>query len=527
MLKKQYIVIMLLLVLAGSCKNKPAKSDDLGVVNFQVTGDEIAIPSFEKGLLLLHSFEYQDAREAFKKAQKLDPNMAMAYWGEAMTYNHSLWREQDYEDAKAVLEKLESRNLMSELNPIEQDLLEAVRILYWPKTPKKERDKTYSLFMQKLHEKYPDQNEIAAFYALSLLGSVSEGRNDSIYGMGAEVAKKILKNNEQHPGALHYLIHSYDDPNHAHLALNAADSYSVVAPDASHALHMPSHIYVALGMWDKVVSSNIDSYQASLARMKIKDLDNDARGYHAYHWLQYGHLQRGELQKAEKMTWDMQKFCDEKASKRAKKHLLFLKGTFLAETNKWDHAIADIEIDVTGFNISLKAQNYFIDGMKAFKNEDFNAVKEIIGNLSEDIKRESLLVDNLSAGASVCASSNRSMPNSIDIKRSQVMLQQLKGLKHILEGNHQVADALLKASVELENNVTYSYGPPAIIIPSSELYAKFLFQQKRYDEAITFYEKALERGTNRTIPLRGIEKCKVATKGEQLAKKADLELQNI
>ena len=146
--------------------------------------------------------------------------------------------------------------------------------------------------MEQLSEKYPNNHEISAFYALSLLGSVPDGRDDAIYGKGAIIAKGIIEENPNHPGALHYLIHSYDDPAHAHLALNAANSYAKVAPEASHALHMPSHIYLAMGMWDEVISSNINSYQASINRMERKNLDNNARGYHAYHWLQYGYLQK-------------------------------------------------------------------------------------------------------------------------------------------------------------------------------------------------------------------------------------------
>ena len=129
--------------------------------------------------------------------------------------------------------------------------------------------------------KYPEHHEVAAFYALSLLGSSKSRKDDDNYEVGAKIAQSIISENPHHPGALHYLIHSYDDPDHATLALDAANRYSKVAPDAEHALHMPSHIFVALGMWDEVINSNIASYEASVVRMKKKELDNDARGYHA------------------------------------------------------------------------------------------------------------------------------------------------------------------------------------------------------------------------------------------------------
>ena len=500
---KKSIVVFISFILMVSCKKKEEQPVYLGIVDFEVTGKQHALPFFEKGLLLLHSFEYQDAREAFVQAQEADPNMAMAYWGEAMTYNHSLWREQDYQDGIEAVNKLEQIDT-SGLNPVEMDLLQAIKILYKPKTPKDERDESYMEFMGGLYAKYPNQNEVAAFYSLSLLGSVTEGRNDSIYGEGALVANKVLKNNAKHPGALHYLIHSYDDPKHAHLALEAADSYAKVAPDASHALHMPSHIYVALGMWDKVVASNIDSYGASLKRMEDKGLDNDARGYHAYHWLQYGYLQKGQIDEAEKMVWDMQKFCNEKPSKRARVHLLFLKGTFLAETDLWNHPIVTVDIDVSGANISVKAQNYFIEGMKAFKNMDEEALSKNIDNLEDEINKESLLVDNIGNGGSLCASSDRSLPNRQDLKRAETVKVQLLGLKAWLKEDFDKTEHFLKESVELEESLTYSYGPPDIIVPTKELYAKFLISQNRPKEAITYYKEALERGTKRLIPLRAI-----------------------
>ncbi|WP_242155037.1 tetratricopeptide repeat protein [Aestuariivivens sediminis] len=504
----KHFVMVLLCMIAISCKNKQEQPVYLGIVDFKVTGKEEALPIFEKGLLLLHSFEYHDAREAFIDAQKMDPNMAMAYWGEAMTYNHSLWREQDYQDGITVVNKIAQLDL-SPLNPVERDLLQAVSVLYKAKTPKKERDKAYMEHMKSLYHKYPNQNEVAAFYSLSLLGSVAEGRNDSIYGEGALIANKILERNSQHPGALHYLIHSYDDPNHAYLALDAADSYAKVAPDASHALHMPSHIYVALGMWDKVVSSNIDSYAASIKRMEEKGLDNDARGYHAYHWLQYGYLQQGEIAEAEKMVWDMQRFCNEKPSKRANVHLLFLKGTFLAESGLWEHPVADIAIDVTGINISVKAQNYFIEGMKAFHSKDKKTLDATINELSAEIDKESVLVDNISNGSSLCASVDRSLPNRLDVKRAHVMKVQLLGLQAWLNNDYDKTDGLLKDSVEFEENVSYSYGPPDIIIPTKELYAQFLKSQGKYQEAKVLYQEALKRGPKRLIPTERIKELQV------------------
>ena len=339
-----FLSVSLLIVACSSTKEKEV--GNLGKVEFKYAGSKEALVDFEKGLLLLHSFEYEDAREAFKKAQQADPKCLMAYWGEAMTYNHSLWSEQDLEKAQKVLSKIKKANVKTEkISDIEKDFIKSIHILYGEGT-KLERDQDYADFMTKMYKKNPGNNEIASFYALSLLGSVPEGRDDKVYEQGAAIVQSILKENPHHPGALHYLIHSYDDPKHAFQALQAANNYSKVAPDAAHALHMPSHIYVALGMWDEVVSSNEVSFQASIDRKNRKKLDNNAYGYHSMHWLLYGYLQKGEIEKANQLMADIAKYSKELPSSRARSHLLYMTATYLVESNDWNNKIADTQIKI-------------------------------------------------------------------------------------------------------------------------------------------------------------------------------------
>src|SRR5690554_2322902 len=503
--KSKYFIVLLLYISIASCKKKDKSIDNLGVVEFQVTGSQEAHNHFEKGLLLLHSFEYEDAREAFLEAQKTDPNMAMAYWGEAMTYNHSLWGEQDYEAGSSAVQKVKSLQEKHDYSTIEKGFLQAVEVLYTPKTPKIDRDIAYKEYMKFLHETHPENQEIAAFYAISLLGSVPEGRDDAVYEEGAEIAKKVLDKNPKHPGALHYLIHSYDDPYHAELAFDAANSYSKVAPDASHALHMPSHIYVALGMWDEVISSNIDSYQASLNRMERKNLDNNARGFHAFHWLQYGYLQKEDFLKARQMVADMEQYVKETPTNKVKTYLVFLKGTYLVETNQWNSDVASIEVDISNLNLTVQSQYYFIEGYRAFLDGNNEKLEVVIDSISKDIDKESLLVANLDNGFAMCSSLSRDTPTKIDVKQSQVMLKQLLGLKAWLEKDVFVTEELLKESTLQEQAISYSYGPPVIIKPTSELYAEWLLEQGRYDEAIDQYHATLERATKRRLALEGVE----------------------
>ncbi|MEZ4793033.1 MAG: hypothetical protein R2783_06125 [Gelidibacter sp.] len=502
----KFTTLILVLFIMVSCKQKKAKQDYLGVVDIDVSGKESALPYFEKGLLLLHSFEYEDAREAFQKAQHEDTSMAMAYWGEAMTYNHSLWQEQDYEAAKAVLTKLDHTNAKKSSSQLEKDLIQSVEILYQAKKTKNERDIAYSDFMEELYKKYPNNQEVAAFYALSLLGSVPEGRDDEMYGKGANIAKGILKENPNHPGALHYLIHSYDDPNHASLALDAADSYSKVAPDASHALHMPSHIYVAMGMWDQVIASNIASYKASVTRKEKKGLDNDELGYHAFHWLEYGYLQKNNKTEAKKMVLEMKQFTTENPSKRARAHLVFLKGTYLNETDEWEGDIADIPINIVDLNISIRSQYHFLEGMKAYKKEDVTRLKEVLELMSQDQLRESYIISE--GRSKLCSNITRDEATETDLKESEIRQEQLLAVLAVLEKDSELVEAHFLKSIALGENISYSYGPPTIQKPTHELYADWLLTQNRKEEAATQYAFALKSGPKRLRAMNGMEKAK-------------------
>jgi tetratricopeptide (TPR) repeat protein len=474
--------VLLAIFLLISCQQDRSSQYSLGVASLKVTGKNAALPYFEKGLLLLYSFEYEDAREEFRKAQESDSGMAMAYWGEAMTYNHSLWGEQDYEKAAAALQRLKANANVESVTPLERDFVRAVQILYRPDTDKVIRDKDYAEYMHGMYDRYPGNQEVAAFYSLSLLGSVPEGRDDNLYGQAAVVAQGILKENPKHPGALHYLIHSYDDPDHARLALDAANAYSKVAPDASHALHMPSHIYVALGMWDEVVSANERSYQASVDRMERKKLDNNARSFHAYHWLEYGYLQKGRIEDARKMVLDMQRYSTETPSKYARTHMVFLKGTFLVETNLWDSPIADIPIDVSGLNVAVRSQYNFLEGMKAFKAGNREKLDEMIATINKDCEFETIIVND--AGKTVCLSQTREEASRTDITESETMEMQLRGLRAWLDNDVEHAEKWLKRSAEMEDSLSYSYGPPFIQKPTHELYAEWLLAQQRPQEAI-------------------------------------------
>ncbi|MEO8433197.1 MAG: hypothetical protein ABI592_16965, partial [Acidobacteriota bacterium] len=282
-------------LLFGAAAALGAEAGGLGHIDFPVSAAGPAMDRFQRGVLLLHSFEYADASEEFRAAQEADPGFAMSFWGEAMTKNHPLWMERDAEGARAILSRLgptRATRLAKAPTPREKGYLDAVEELF-AEGEKKDRDLAYADAMRRLHESFPDDLEATAFYALSLLGSCESDRDYAVYMRGAALAEEVFARNPQHPGAAHYLIHSYDDPIHAPLGLRPARVYAKIAKDAAHALHMPSHIFLASGMWDDVVSSNEASRDAADARVRRKKLGVDERNFHAIFWLEYAYLQQG------------------------------------------------------------------------------------------------------------------------------------------------------------------------------------------------------------------------------------------
>src|SRR6056297_2841853 len=285
-----------------------AQDNLLGKIEFPNSGAESAQADFIEGVKFLHNFEYADAARAFRRAQEEDPEFAMAYWGEAMTHNHPIWMQQDRDAAMEILSKL--GDTVDERQAIagtqrEKDYLMTLETLYG-NTPesdgktKEERDLLYSSAMEELHETYPDDHEATAFYGLSILGTAHEGRDYGIYMRAAAELFDVWNENNEHPGAAHYLIHSFDDPVHAPLGLPMAKAYSEIAPSAAHAQHMTSHIFLALGMWEDVIDANIVARNVQTKRQKELDEATTVCGHYPW-WLEYGYLQEGDIESAEQV----------------------------------------------------------------------------------------------------------------------------------------------------------------------------------------------------------------------------------
>jgi tetratricopeptide (TPR) repeat protein len=270
------------------------KAPALGTIVFPNSGNRAAQTPFLRGVALLHSFEYHSAASAFREAQAADPGLALAYWGEALTYSHVLWRTEDLAASRAVLQRLAStpkERLAKARTPRERSFGAAVEAFFMD-APLPQRVRAYADSMRKHAVADPNDQEAAAFaaHALMLHGmSAASAERDALFGDAIGLAQRVAIRNPDHPGATHYLIHLYDSPGMAAQGLAFARAYDKIAPDAEHALHMPSHIYLQLGLWDDVARSNERAWAASRAgTTNAGQLD-----WHAYSWLHYAYLQQG------------------------------------------------------------------------------------------------------------------------------------------------------------------------------------------------------------------------------------------
>ena len=285
----------------------PKITSGLGALTFPTsTHNHAAQAAFERGLLLLHVFEYTQAEQAFQQAERLDPAFAMAYWGEAMTANHPVWNQQNLAQARAALAKLGATpqaRAAKAGTARERAYLATLDVLYGSDSPKAERDKAYAEAMAKLAADYPKDDEAQLFYALALLGR-SEGERDvPTYLQAAAMAEAVYRRNPQHPGAAHYWIHGMDDPEHAAGALEAARTLARIAPDAGHSQHMTAHIFMALGLWDDVVAANENADRVVAEQMRAKGQPPYTCGHYA-EWLEYGYFQQGRQRQGQQVVLD-------------------------------------------------------------------------------------------------------------------------------------------------------------------------------------------------------------------------------
>jgi tetratricopeptide (TPR) repeat protein len=500
-------LVLLTLSSAAFCQT------NAGVVSFANSGSKAAQAPFLHGVALLHSFEYDDAARDFREAEKMDPNFAMAYWGEVMTFNHTVWNQQNRDAALAALGKLggtpEAR-LAKAPTEREKDYLRTLDVLYG-EGPKATRDQLYAEAMAELHAKYPDDVEAAAFYGLALLGTGEGVRNERTYMQAAAILMPLYYSHPDHPGIAHYLIHSCDDPIHAGLALPAARSYSKIAPDAAHAQHMTSHIFLALGMWSDVV-------QANEAATRVVNEQRAAAGKAAVHcghynyWLEYGYLETGQIAKAKQIVEGCRADAAQAGMAAHSRSVvdpddaalfsyLTMKTRFVVDTAQWDGEVAGWVLD-PGENPLLRFAVDYEAGLIAAEKGDLSAAQKALSGMDSLLPMLPAVFDKAGEPAD---QPDRQVPG---IERNQV-----QALILAAEGKLDEAVALARKTADAEMNLPFAFGPPDPVKPSYELLAELLMKQNQPREAEAALKLSLLRAPNRRQSVVLLERASAAGKG--------------
>ena len=499
------LVGFLVVTQVGSAQSPKARADhehhdepvteQLGSIQWATSAMPAAHALFVRGVLYMHNFHYAQAADVFRQAQRRDPGDVMSFWGEAMSYTHPVWNEQDTSAARAVLRRLaptRALRLAKARTPRERAWLDAAETLYDGSTPKARRDTLYAGAMERLHADQPNDPEAATFFALALLG-LNQGQRDTVtYARAYAIAESVFVAHPNHPGAAHYLIHAVDDPDHAQLGLRAARSYSAIASSAGHALHMTSHIFMALGMWDDVVTAN-EKAQATL------------RGHlssHVVTWLGYGLIQQGRYEEAERWIDSMyaQGKTDQKRVREdAMQATAELSANWNASTDRWSEHPALFRVDTTGTDVSTSA---FGVGLGALGRGERALADTMVTVIARERMTDSLRI----------AKMNPAQPGNITW-HGYIRIRDLTLRALILraDGRRDSALVLLRAAGDIEQTLPVEFGPPMAFKPPHEAAGELLLEMGRFADAEAEFKVALARTPRRTSSLLGLAR---AAKGQ-------------
>lgn len=478
------------LLSAGTALAQPAPEPSVGQIAFANSGSAQAQAAFQRGVALLHNFEYPRAIVAFQEAQKADPGFAMAFWGEAMAHNHPVWMEQDAEKGRAALIRLgatRAERLGKARTDRERGFLEAVEALYGDGS-KETRDGAYSSRMEALSKAYPSDVDAASFHALSLLGLAHQGRDYGLYMRAAAILEEFLPSNPRHPGVLHYLIHSYDDPAHAPLGLRAARLYGAVAPDAPHAIHMTSHIFIAMGDWAQTIAAN-EAGMAALVRLRSAEGKPAPACGHGLEWLNYAYYQVGQPQRSEAT----QSACHGMAAKVPDGKATNIDIPVRSYADMWVRSLIEGDGRAAGAPLSVELTR-FPDAAFTFA---YGALLQARGQSAKLAAARTRLKQ-------AAAATKSAEVHPLTFKRQEIILAQSEGLEAIAAGRRKQGLAALKKAAELERVMAPDYGPPLVEKPSFELLAEELLAAGKAAEAADAYRQALKMAPGRKLSVAGL-----------------------
>jgi hypothetical protein len=524
------IFVLGILLCFSSCNNKKSNSSqspifanielnrgdlllcgdpNFGEVSFSLSCSYELRETFNLGLTLIHSFEYAEAEKAFVSILDQDPECLMAYWGTAMSIlNHPLSFKQNPKSLKRGEELLKIAKKLTPNNEREKDYIDAVSIYFkdWQNLDTQTRKLNYESKMEELHVKYPDDVETAVFYSLSVLATAD--LNDKTYSKqkkSGKILEKLFEKYPNHPGIAHYIIHNYDSPELAHMALTTARKYAIIAPSSAHAQHMPSHIFTRLGLWNESIKSNIDSADSAVCYAEsVNPNANWVSEIHALDYLVYAYLQLGDNVKAQSEMDKMQEIkevfpSDHFASAYA---LIAVPSRLAIENKNWELA-TQLELPKTKLDWDKahwpKAMLHFSRAL-GFSNIGNSVAAE------NELKSLIILRDKLTKAK-----------NTYESGQVTIQIEAVRGWIEYSKGNSKKAIEYMKLASNLESKTSKAAVTPGEIIPADELLADLYLALNKPKQALEAYKINLEGHPFRFNGIYGAAKAAVKLNDIKLA----------
>ena len=461
----------------------------LGKVNFPVSCDPSVQPQFNSAVAMLHSFWYEKANETFTKVVQKDPTCAMAYWGIAMTYYHQIWSAPGPADLKAGLGAVEKAKSIGGKTQRERDYISAIESFYQDSDNLDHRARVlrYEKAMDDLQARYSNDPEARIFYALALLGtSLNTSPADKTYAnekKAGGILEKIFVEQPKHPGVAHYIIHAYDYPPLAERALDASRRYAKIAPDSPHALHMPSHIFTRLGLWQESIESNLAS-----AASAVKN-NSPGNELHAKDYLIYAYLQRAQDREAKRA---LEHPPPGRSDDPQYMNWLYATGTsparYAIERHQWAEA-ANLAVPPNTFPREryswTEANLHFARALGASQTGDTAAGREELQRLTSI--REILTQEN-----------NKYWADQVDIQR-EIAAAWIT----LAQGNREQAVRQMRSAADHEDRTDKHNVTPGAILPARELLGEMLLKTKQPAQAVVEFEAVLRTAPNRFNALSG------------------------
>jgi tetratricopeptide (TPR) repeat protein len=473
-------------------------SEKLGRVNFIVSCNPQAQRQFNRAVAWLHSFEYEEAEKAFTEVTVTDPRCGMGYWGIAMSNYHTIWAPPSVAGLQKGSSAIEKAKIVGARTQRERDYLAAIEVFYKDADKLDHRTRTfaYSSAMEQMYQRYSSDREAGVFYALTLIatGMMANDKDYARQKEAAQILNRILAREPQHPGVAHYLIHSYDYPALAHLALPAARSYAKVAPASAHAQHMPSHIFTRLGLWQESIRSNLDAKAAAKA-FAVRNRMSGAwdEQFHAMDYLAYAYLQGAQDKQARGVLDELNKIQRaEPETFKVAYAFTAIPARYALERRRWDEA-AKLTLPPGSLGAFpwqrfrwAEAHIHFARAIGAARTGDTAAARQEVEKL-ETIQQ-----------ALVEVKGDYDWAKQVEIERQVA----LAWLAHA-EGRPEESLRLMRTAAELDDATEKHSVTPGAILPAREQLGELLLELKQPMAALQEFETSLHRAPNRFNGLYG------------------------